>query len=43
MNKKAGIKSLDKDDYSLENVPEIITKIKFEPIPFEKIGLRNKN
>lgn len=36
------IPNLEKGDYNLKNIHETINKIKFEPIPFEKIGLRNK-
>lgn len=43
MNNKTGTKDLDKDDYYLENVPDMMTQIEFEPIPFKNIGLRNKN
>jgi len=36
------IPNLEKGAYSLKNIHETINKIKFEPIPFEKIGLRKK-
>jgi hypothetical protein len=42
MDKTTGIIDIEKDDYSVKNISEIKTKIKFEPIPFEQIGLRNK-
>jgi hypothetical protein len=41
-DKTIGITDIEKDGFSVNNIPQIMDKIKFEPIPFEKIGLRNK-
>ena len=36
------IPNLEEGGYSLKNINEAVNKIKFESIPFEEIGLRNK-
>ena len=40
INENPGLVNPEKDNYSLENISEDLKKIKFEPIPFEKIGLK---
>ncbi|MEN8228925.1 MAG: family 20 glycosylhydrolase [Bacteroidota bacterium] len=35
-----GLKDIEKNNYSLKNINQDLKKIKFEPIPFEKIGLK---
>ncbi len=41
-DKTIGITDIEKDGFSVNNIPQIMDKIIFESIPFEKIGLRNK-
>ena len=41
INEKPARVNQEKDIYSLKNITGNLKKIKFEPIPFEKIGLKN--
>jgi len=41
-DKNPGFENLQKERYGLNSIPENVKKIKFEPIPVEKIGLKKR-